>query len=134
MSIVIEPGYASRHRKIVVGPKNRPYLEDRRWIKTANGYEGYYQTKYGAWKGMVNRDHTSWEFHIFRPPQTLLGSDHEACFKHEGNNWWWIHFREEPKNPSDGILAIERLITETFEQPIHRPLKRSWLRNLFGGG
>ncbi len=109
-------------------------MEDRHWIKTAKGYEGLYQTKFGIWKGKIERDGNSWEYYIFNPPQSILQGKHEACFHHKGGNWWWIHFKVEPLNPSDGVLAVERLIIETFSIPNnHLKKKQSWLSNLFGG-
>lgn len=131
-SIVIEPGYAKRH-PIIVRPQNRSYLEDKRWIKTAKGYEGYYQTKYGVWKGKIEKGPNSWEFYIFNPPESLLHGEHENCFRFEGNGWYWIHWQDKPRMVSDGIMAMERVIIESYRQLVQPRTRQSWWRNLLGG-
>jgi hypothetical protein len=130
--ILIQPGYARRNRTII-SPQIRPYLREKNWIGNSNEYEGYYRTKHGAWRGKIIRGIDSWEFYICNPPQSVLYGEHEACFKPEGDGWYWIHWQSEPKNLSDGIMAVERLIDQSFAHGYANQGERSWWRQLLGG-
>jgi len=83
-------------------------------MKISNAYKGLYVTLHGSWPGEIRCTGEQADFYIFKPPGQLRKSPHWSCFAHVGNDWWSIHFRRESPNPSDGILAIERVIDEAF--------------------
>ena len=131
--ILIQPGY-SRNNRTVISPQIKSYLREKKWVGNGTKYEGYYRTKNGAWRGKIVRGINSWEFHICNPPQSVLYGEHEACFRPEGNGWYWIHWQCEPGNLSDGIMAVEGLVDRSIVRG-YQPSRseRSWWRQLLGG-
>jgi hypothetical protein len=129
--IIIKPGYAERK---IIRPRKIPYLEERGWQKNGNGYEGYYTTKKGSWRGKLKQIAGQWDFYILDPPKELLKGEHQACFKHVGNNLWWIHWSKKPGTASEGILNIERLIEKTCINSRVGSGKQSWWQRIFEGG
>ena len=81
-----------------------------------NGYAGAYQTPFGAYTGWIQqRGIGHLEFFIYDPPQTLRRHSHWNCFIDRGENWYLVHMSRKPADMSSGIMTIERLITESFE-------------------
>ncbi|MEW6686069.1 MAG: hypothetical protein AB1393_07685 [Candidatus Edwardsbacteria bacterium] len=111
-----------------------PYWMRSGWIQTKEGYKGWYRTKFGRWKGLIQRDYgDSYSFYIFDPPSELKESPHWACFSHKGNGKYHVHFQQKPDSIGDGIITIEKLITEAFTINNNRESKgglRAWLRKL----
>jgi hypothetical protein len=100
-----------------VDRQQRPYWQERGWRWEGNRYLGNYQTMYGAYMGMIEqhgRNHFA--FYIFDPPEVLRHHHHWVCFQHRGDNRYQVHMGTMPDDVSSGILTIERLITEAFEQ------------------
>jgi hypothetical protein len=50
------------------------------------------------------------------PSDEIRRHSHWVCFQHRGNDWYVVHMARMPKDVSSGILTIERLITEAYEQ------------------
>jgi len=90
---------------------------ERNWVRKGNRYSGSYQTRYGSFTGYIEESWgNSFEFYILDPPEVLERHSHWVCFRDRGNNWFNVHMGRKPKDLSSGILTIERLITEAFEE------------------
>ena len=93
-----------------------PYWQERGWQQRGNTYTGAYQTRHGAFAGEIRQHYgNDIEFFLYQPSQEIQRHSHWACFQHQGNDWYLVHMGRRPKDVSSGILTIERLITEAFE-------------------
>lgn len=94
-----------------------PYWQERGWTRQGNRYIGNYQTPYGAFQGSAEqRGSTFFRFFIFHPPGQLSHHSHWVCFISRGGASYEVHLARQPSDVSSGIMSIERLITEAFEQ------------------
>lgn len=101
----------------VVQRRQIPYWQERGWTQTGNQYSGSYQTPYGAFFGQVTEHRGGHiDFWLYMPSDEIRRSSHWACFQHRGNDWYLIHMARMPRDVSSGIITIERLITEAYEQ------------------
>ena len=102
--------------KVVKNNKGCAYWQENGWHRVGNQYRGFYQTKYGKWRGVIIENYrNNHYFCIFMPPAILKKSSHWECFVYRGDGLYLVHFSQKPKDISSGILTIEQLITETFE-------------------
>ena len=93
-----------------------PYWQERGWRRKDNEYFGNYQTRYTAFAGyVVQRPGDGIDFYLYMPSREIQRCSHWACFRHQGNDWYFVHMARRPKDVSSGILGIERLITEAYE-------------------
>lgn len=98
-----------------VAPVPRPYWEDAGWSRNGNFYRGNFQTPYGAYEGSIEqRSPNEFVFSILRPPQEVLSSSHGLCFNPRRRGWFEVHMSTRPKDVSSGIIAVERVIAESF--------------------
>jgi hypothetical protein len=95
----------------------RPYWKQSGWVRGWRGkHKGFYNTKYGSWRGEIDETYLgSHAFYIFSPPDVLKQSYHWACFSRKGLDKYSIHFSKNPKDMSAGILSVERLIAEAYQ-------------------
>jgi hypothetical protein len=93
-----------------------PYWQQQGWTHNGQIYEGSYQTPYGAFRGYVlQRSAREIEFSLYQPSNEIRGCSHWPCFQHVGNEWYAVHMARRPADVSSGILSIERLIVEAYE-------------------
>jgi hypothetical protein len=101
----------------VVQRRENAYWQERGWTHEANAYTGNYQTRYGAFQGWIEQEHSGRiNFFIYSPSQQIRRHSHWTCFQHRGNDWYLVHMAKEPDDVSSGIMVIERLIREAYEQ------------------
>ena len=94
-----------------------PYWQQQGWTREGNRYNGAYQTPYGAFVGWIEQERSGHiSFFLFRPSDVIRRHSHFTCFQHRGEDWYLIHMAREPRDVSSGIMTIERLITEAYEQ------------------
>jgi hypothetical protein len=94
-----------------------PYWQEQGWVRQGNRYQGAYHTPYGAFPGWIEqRGGSGIDFFMYEPPEALRQHSHWSCFQDRGQNWYRVHMSRQPADVSSGILTIERLITEAFEQ------------------
>ena len=94
-----------------------PYWQERGWILDGNAYSGNYQTPYAAFQGWIEQENSGRSnFYLHNPSAEIRNHSHWTCFQHRGNDWYLVHMAREPKDISSGILTIEKLITEAYEQ------------------
>jgi hypothetical protein len=94
-----------------------PYWRQQGWIRSGGRYNGNYQTAYGAFQGYAEqRGPHFFRFYILHPPDALSRHSHWACFISRGGGSYEIHLARQPADISSGIISIERLLTEAFEQ------------------
>ena len=102
---------------IQVERRQIPYWQERGWRRNGNVYEGNYQTPYAAFQGWVEQEQSGRaKFYLYLPSDVISRHSHWACFQHLGNDWYLIHMGREPRDVSSGIITIERLITEAYQQ------------------
>jgi hypothetical protein len=102
---------------IVVQRRQIPYWQERGWTRQTNVYTGNYQTPYGAFQGWIEQEHSGHIcFYLYGPSQEIRSHSHWTCFQHRGNDWYLVHMAREPHDVGSGIMTIERLITEAYEQ------------------
>ena len=93
-----------------------PYWQQQGWTRNGQIYEGSYQTPYCAFRGHVlQRSTREIEFSLYQPSNEIRGCSHWPCFQHLGNDWYAVHMAKRPADVSSGILSIERLVVEAYE-------------------
>jgi hypothetical protein len=102
---------------VIVGrDRELPYWKQNGWQKLGRAYRGYYRTQYGVYGGLIEEKFAnSYAFFIYDPPKELKSHQHWQCFSRKGGGKYQIHFSEKPEDVSSGIIMIERLIGEAFE-------------------
>ena len=94
-----------------------PYWQERGWTLNGNVYSGNDQTPYAAFQGWIEQERSGHiHFHLYNPSAEIRSHSHWTCFQHRGNDWYLIHMARQPRDVSSGIMTIERLITEAYEQ------------------
>jgi len=94
-----------------------PYWQERGWIRQGNVYNGSYHTPYAAFSGQVTEHRGGHiDFLLYNPSTEIRRHSHWVCFQHRGNDWYLVHMARRPKDVSSGIITIDRLITEAYEQ------------------
>lgn len=92
-----------------------PYWQEAGWSHVGNVYRGNYQTRYGAYQGLIEeKSPHNIGFYILEPPKEVLNSSHAPCFQPRGDYWYHVHMSTRPKDVSSGIVTIEHLISESF--------------------
>lgn len=104
----------------VVGLDNTPLQIKQGWQKTGNSWSGYYRTRHGAWKGLIERKGDKFRVYIkLNPPiRGLKSHPREMCFYRTSKPG----FDREIKlalNPKDRevssiIFYVEQIICESF--------------------
>jgi hypothetical protein len=107
------------HREdvVMVGRhKEIPYWMRNGWQRRGRTYRGYYRTKHGAYSGLIEEEFAnSYAFFMHDPSRELKHHPHWECFSRKGGGKYQIHFSEKPEDISSGIVTIEKLIGEAFE-------------------
>jgi hypothetical protein len=94
-----------------------PYWQERGWTIEGNAYAGNYQTPYAAFQGWIEPESSGRNnFYLNSPSAEIRRHSHWTCFQHRGNDWYLVHMSREPKDISSGIMTIEKLIREAYEQ------------------
>jgi hypothetical protein len=101
---------------ISVKRREIPYWQERGWKCDGTTYSGSYQTPYAAFQGYIEERWSRSHFFLFNPSDQIRRHSHWVCFTPRGNDWYSIHMARRPKDVSSGILTIERLITEAYQQ------------------
>ncbi len=102
---------------ITVERRQIPYWQERGWRRNGNIYEGAYQTPYAAFQGWIEQEHSGrGNFYVYRPSDEIQRHSHWTCFQHRGNDRYLVHMAREPRDVGSGIITIERLITEAYQQ------------------
>jgi len=110
-----------RDVKVVGKDQGLPYWKQNGWLKRGNMYEGYYRTPYGRWKGVIKENFlNSYSFFMYDPPECLKSHNHWKCFTYKGDEKYHIHFSDKPEDIGSGIIIVERLISEAFENHNNR--------------
>lgn len=102
---------------ISVQRRQIPYWQERGWSRIGNRYTGSYQTPYAAFQGWIEQERSGRiSFCLYTPSREIRNGSHWTCFQHRGNDWYLIHMAREPRDVSSGIMTIERLLMEAYEQ------------------
>ena len=102
---------------IAVQRRQIPYWQERGWTPEGNAYTGNYQTPYAAFQGWIEQESSGRShFYIYHPSDEIRRHSHWTCFQHRGNDWYLVHMSREPRDISSGIMTIEKLIREAYEQ------------------
>ena len=102
---------------IPVQRRQIPYWQERGWTRQENTYNGNYQTPYAAFWGQISEHRGGHiDFMLYMPSNEIRSCSHWPCFQHRGNDWYLIHMAKQPNDVSSGIMTIERLIKEAYEQ------------------
>lgn len=108
---------AAREAAVPVTRQEQPYSEQAGWVQYGNRLTGAYHTPYGSFCGQIEL-HAGGdaEFFLYQPSEAIMRHSHWVCFQQRGGNgWYFVHMGRRPKDVSSGILTIERLITEAYE-------------------
>ena len=102
---------------ITIERRQIPYWQERGWIPKDNTYSGTYQTPYAAFQGWIEQERSGRaSFYLYSPSYEIRSHSHWTCFQHRGNDWYLVHMSWEPKDVGSGIMTIEKLIREAYEQ------------------
>jgi hypothetical protein len=93
-----------------------PYWRERGWTRDGNNYTGSYQTPYAAFQGWIEERWCGSNFFLYNPSPEIRRHSHWVCFAPRGSEWYLVHMARRPKDVSSGIITIERLITEAYQQ------------------
>jgi hypothetical protein len=108
--IVVSPGKKNKRIKTVSEWRLRG------WQPKGRGLGGLYVAKNGRWWGHVDIVSKGvFKFYIHQPPDTLKSHPKWGCFRYIGNGWHAINFPYGAKSIDEGILKVELLINESFE-------------------
>ena len=100
----------------VIKRRELPYWQERGWVWQDGVYWGNYQTRHGSFQGLIeDRGQGDLRFYMFDPPREIRDGSHWACFQPRGRKGFLVHMATRPSDVSSGILTIERLITDAFE-------------------
>jgi len=101
----------------VVQRREVPYWQQQGWNRQGDTYTGNYQTPYAAFAGQITEHRGGHiDFWLYMPSDQIRRHSHWTCFQHRGNDWYLVHMSRMPRDVSSGIITIERLITEAYEQ------------------
>jgi hypothetical protein len=102
---------------IPVERRQIPYWQERGWTHQGNEYSGSYQTPYVAFQGWIEQERSGhMNFYLHNPSAEIRSHSHWTCFQHRGNDWYLVHMGRQPKDVSSGIMTIEQLIREAYQQ------------------
>src|SRR5579862_6384812 len=102
---------------IPVERRQIPYWQERGWTHENNTYTGSYQTPYAAFSGWIEQERSGHiNFFLYNPSPEIRSHSHWTCFQHRGNDWFLVHMSRQPKDVSSGIITIERLVKNAYEQ------------------
>jgi hypothetical protein len=101
---------------IAVERRQIPYWREHGWIQDGNTYSGSFQTPYAAFQGWIEQQRSGIDFYVYRPSPEIRRHSHWTCFQHRGNDWYLVHMAKQPHDVSSGIITIEKLIKEAYEQ------------------
>jgi hypothetical protein len=103
--------------QVVGTDKDRPYWQENGWVKMRDGYQGYYKTDYGKWRGFIQENYKgNYAYFIIDPPKEVMQSAHGPCFFELGDEIHTVHFNKAPKDISSGIVTIEKTISQAFSR------------------
>ena len=103
--------------------RERPYWQERGWVRHGDTYEGAYQTPRGSFRGLIEVRGAGYvQFYLRDVPPALPQSSHWACFQPRGDKGFLVHMSTRPTDISSGILTIERLLTECGEPTQNRSI------------
>jgi hypothetical protein len=106
-----------QHRTaIAVERRPLPYWQEHGWTLKDNTYSGSYQTPYAAFQGWIEQHRASIDFYLYQPSPEIRRHSHWTCFQHRGNDWYLVHMAKQPRDVSSGIITIEKLIKDAYEQ------------------
>jgi hypothetical protein len=75
-----------------------------------------YQTRFGNWSGYVMLSPGGRvEVFIHNPPAVLERHPHWPCFNKRSDGWYFIHPIRPIADVSAGIINVEKIITEAYE-------------------
>lgn len=90
--------------------------QDKGWRRRGSRYTGYYRTPFGAYEGFIDeRYRGNLEFYIKDAPDCLKLHSHRACFWPKGKGLLYVHFSRAARTADEGIMAIERILTEAHQ-------------------
>lgn len=101
---------------ISVERRQIPYWQEHGWTQKGNTYSGSYHTPYATFQGWIEQHRSSIDFYLYSPSGEIRGHSHWICFQARGNDWYLVHMAKEPQDVSSGIITIEKLIKEAYEQ------------------
>lgn len=94
-----------------------PYWQEHGWTRQGTVYNGNYQTSYAAFIGYIEEHRGGHiDFYLYNPSDEIRSHSHWACFQHRGTDWYLIHMARQPRDVSSGIITVEQLIREAYEQ------------------
>lgn len=101
----------------VIQRRQIPYWQEHGWTRRGNTYNGSYQSPYAAFWGEITEHRGGHiDFLLYNPSVEIRRHSHWVCFQHRGVDWYLVHMAKQPRDVSSGIITIERLITESYEQ------------------
>ena len=103
----------------IVEPEDIPLYVQRNWVQKGNTYEGYYRTRFGAWRGEIERRGDIFTVFIFDPPLDQLKKHPRwPCFHHHTNGKWNLDLYKNPKagDVDSVIFYVEGVIIESFRK------------------
>jgi hypothetical protein len=104
----------TKSRLIIKG--NKPlYWQKKGWVRSGGHYEGLYKTRFGKWRGSIRENYrNNYTFYIFDPPDEVIDGEHGPCFFFLDGKRYFVHFKHEPIDVSSGIVAVEKVISDSF--------------------
>jgi len=105
--------------KVTVEREFQPVWLEQGWKKKGTTYSGFYRTAFGAYKGKIELLYQfRLRFLIWSPPSCLWKHPQATCFLSKGRNLYEVHFSKIAATPDDGIIEIEKILTEAHKQEL----------------
>lgn len=116
---VVKPGIRE-----VIHPPARQAWDEKRWTRAENDgavqLNGRYRVldrRRGQWrefKGCLRMEEGEILTYIADPPTEIKGHPHGACFQLVERPWFLVHWEKPPRTFDDGLLYIERVLSEAI--------------------
>lgn len=76
------------------------------WKETIMGYSGYFLIPNGRVGGLLKKQGSDWRMVVEKPPREIFEGEHKYCFRANGEDTYWVHFKNAPDDP---VLLIREV-------------------------
>ncbi len=111
----VERNVPSNNDICVVRCMPRAFWEKLGWERTGDTYQGYYRTPFGSFQGYIVQQGKVFCVYIFNPPAEAKKHPKWSCFVHTGNGWFWVNQKRFAKDVDGAIMAVQRIIEDSFK-------------------
>jgi hypothetical protein len=107
----------SDSKRVLVEGNSIPYWQERGWTQMGWNYEGQYKTRFASCAGRVTVSPAGYcKIFVKSPPVAVQRHPKWVCFHLSKENWYRVNTVSQCRDVSSGILEVENIITESYEE------------------